>query len=100
MCASPRTIKATTKLRCAAKCDVTQTANKKGYSNGGQHAFLAFSCYPPRYDWSYRGPDASGGEEHADAGSRAIADGKDPLTKDRQQGEDAAAETPRGFDQQ
>jgi hypothetical protein len=79
---------------------VKNTANQKRDSDSNLHATLAFARNATRYDGANGRSDSTGCKKNADSARGAFADRKDSLSKNGQQREYAAAESPRRFDEQ
>src|SRR5690349_1676943 len=87
------------KTRRAPESDVEQAGDQKRNADRCLHSALAFAGKPARNDWSNSRADTTRCKEHADSGRGAFADRKNAFAKHSEEGEYAAAESPRRFDE-
>ena len=73
---------------------------KEQYRSTPACADSTFAGHAPRHDRADCGADAARREKHADSGRRALADRKDAFSKNGQQRENSAANSPSRFDEQ
>jgi hypothetical protein len=79
---------------------VKNAANQERDSDRNLHATLAFARNSTRHNRTYGRSNSSRRKKNADSARGAFADRKDSLSKNGQQREYAAAESPRRFDEQ